>query len=149
MITGSGTGCFVGLTYCGDRGLASQADDVDGFRGLVVAHDGSLILAHDHAIRRVFSVLPTFNDSDIAIAPDDGLDLYQFDGQGRHLRTINALTGRTEFEFAYDSVGRLIEIEDIGAHGKRIARRMAQARGLHGIERTGRKYDRSAGWLTR
>ena len=45
-------------------------------------------------------------------ASKDGSEVFVFDPAGRHLRTINALTGSVVYEFTYDSDGRLIRIGD-------------------------------------
>ena len=54
--------------------------------------------------------LPGFSATDIAIPSEDGGVLYQFDATGRHLRTVNALTGATLYQFAYDGAGRLTTV---------------------------------------
>jgi YD repeat-containing protein len=44
--------------------------------------------------------------------PKDGAEIYVFDGRGRHLRTVDALTNALRFEFAYDAKGLLVGIKD-------------------------------------
>ena len=58
------------------------------------------------------SSLPGFSVSDIFIAAEDGSELYVFTGTGRHLRTLDALTGAVRFQFTYDSADRLATITD-------------------------------------
>jgi RHS repeat-associated protein len=43
----------------------------------------------------------------------DGRELYEFDATGRHLRTLNALTGTTLLSFGYDNAGRLATVTDV------------------------------------
>jgi len=62
-------------------------------------------------VRKVSSILPGLAGA-IVIASEDGSQLYNFDSAGRHLSTVNALTGATVFTFAYDSGGRLVSITD-------------------------------------
>jgi len=75
--------------------------------GLAVAPDGVLHIAHDVLIVAVDSALPGFSTGDFYVASEDGAQVYQFDASGRHLRTLNALTGATMLEFGYDAAGRL------------------------------------------
>ena len=56
--------------------------------------------------------LPGSSVGDIFIAAEDGSELYVFTGTGRHLRTLDALTGAVRFQFTYDSAGRLATITD-------------------------------------
>ena len=63
-------------------------------------------------IFRIGSAFPQFNNTDIAIPSEDGMQLYQFDAMGRHLRTLNTLTGAVVYEFSYDVEHRLIAIVD-------------------------------------
>jgi RHS repeat-associated protein len=53
-----------------------------------------------------------YRDGIFNIAAKDGISVYQFDAQGRHLKTLNAVTGSTIDEFTYDSEGLLAAIED-------------------------------------
>ena len=103
--------------FSGDGGPATQAR-LAGPRGITVAPDGSVHFADASfnrpfpRVRRVFAPLPGFTAAQFAIASEDGSELYQFDANGRHLSTINTLTGAFMFEFRYDGGGRLIAIED-------------------------------------
>lgn len=49
---------------------------------------------------------------DFLIASEGGEEVYVFDPQGRHLRTLHGLTGVSLYTFAYDSQGRLVGITD-------------------------------------
>ena len=53
-------------------------------------------------IRRVESAFPGFNAADIVIASEDGSMVYHFDQYGRHVSTINTLTGATLYTLTYD-----------------------------------------------
>jgi RHS repeat-associated protein len=82
--------------------------------GLSMGADGSLLVA-DIDLNRIdalASPLPGFSGDDIAIPSEDGAELYQFDKDGRHLRTLNSLTGATLYSFAYDPAGRLSSVTD-------------------------------------
>ena len=66
--------------------------------------------------------LPGFSDNDLAIASPDGTELYGFSPTGRHLRTVNALTGAVRYAFGYDAEGRLSSVEDGDGNVTRIER---------------------------
>jgi YD repeat-containing protein len=61
---------------------------------------------------RIGSPLPSFTNDEIAIASEDGRELYKFSPEGRHLETLNALTGATLYRFGYDAAGRLASVTD-------------------------------------
>jgi RHS repeat-associated protein len=50
--------------------------------------------------------------SGFLIASEDGQRVYEFDSNGVHLSTRNALTGATLLSFAYDASGRLASVTD-------------------------------------
>ena len=81
---------------------------------IATAPDGSIYISglNNCRVRRVASAFPGFNVTDIGIASEDGSLLYQFDPTGRHLKTINTLTGATVFTFNYDSGHLLATITD-------------------------------------
>jgi len=108
----SGT-CYPPTGACGDGGPALQAQF---YHPATVAFgpEGSLYVVEidGHKIRRFTATMPGFVVGDIAVASADGSSLYQFDANGRHLRTRGALTGSQLFEFGYDSTGRLTSVRD-------------------------------------
>lgn len=83
-------------------------------QGLAVAPDGTLYVADwmNHVVRGISLPLPGFGLGDLAIPSEDGGELYQFDFNGRHLRTLLALTGSILYRFRYDAGGRLVAVED-------------------------------------
>ena len=65
--------------------------------------------------RRDAVALGTVNrqsDGGFLIGSEDAIEIYVFDPSGRHLRTRDALTGASLYEFAYDSQERLTSITD-------------------------------------
>ena len=121
VTTVAGNGAF-GVS--GDGGPATQA--ALAFNGqclgafwcygssVAVGPDGSLYIAdiHTSRIRRVTPALPTLRVDEIAIASEDGAEFYVFSGSGRHLRTLDALTGAMRYQFTHDSTGQLVSITD-------------------------------------
>jgi len=97
--------------YSGDGGPALQAQFMDTVN-VVVGADGNLYLTDLTHIRKVSRTLPGFTASSIAIPSSDGSELYQFSSTGRHLSTINTLTGANIYVFSYDSAGHLSQVTD-------------------------------------
>ena len=44
---------------------------------------------------------------------EDGGELYVFDAVGRHLRTVDALTGHVLYQFGYNAAGLLVTMTDL------------------------------------
>jgi RHS repeat-associated protein len=55
---------------------------------------------------------PFIVNGDYLIAAQDGLEVYEFDATGHHLRTRWPLTGAIEYQFAYDANNKLVSITD-------------------------------------
>jgi RHS repeat-associated protein len=65
---------------------------------------------------RIFKVtppLPGITLSEILIASEDGSERYVFTYSGRHLRTLDALTGVVKYSFGYNSDYKLMTITDV------------------------------------
>lgn len=82
--------------------------------GATFAPDGSIYVAaaNDHRIRKVTPTLPGFTGNDLLIPSEDGTEVFQFNADGRHLRTLNALTGTDKYVFGYSAEGALTFITD-------------------------------------
>jgi RHS repeat-associated protein len=103
----------------GDGGSATQAR-FGSIEGVAVGPDNNLYISDNYfmRLRRVGAPLPGISVNDLVIASEGANEIYVFDGGGRHLRTLNALTAAVHYQFIYDNVGRLIQISD--GYGKRI-----------------------------
>jgi RHS repeat-associated protein len=99
--------------FSGDGGLAIRAQ-LDEPIGLALGPDGSLYIADsfNQRVRRVAPMLPGGSAGDILIPSDDAREVYIFSSSGRHLQTLNALTGAVLYQFAYDSAFRLTSVTD-------------------------------------
>lgn len=102
---------FTGFTVVGGPAVATP---FAGPGGVALAPDGGLYVAGgiDPRVFRVATALPGFSGDDLAIPSEDGNHLYRFDATGRHLETINALTGAVGLQFTYDAGGRLSGVVD-------------------------------------
>ncbi len=107
-IAGTGTSGF-----SGDGGPATRSR-LNEVLGVTVGLDGSLYVADwfNQRVRRVTSTLPGFSVSDLLVPSEDGQELYVFNGGGRHLRTLHALTSAVLYEFAYDADFKLVTVTD-------------------------------------
>src|SRR5262249_9816614 len=93
---------------------------IDALRHLTVDSNGALYVVDRRfgstsgggVIRKIAPGLPGFSGLDIAVPSEDASQLYRFDGLGKHLQTVDTLTGATLFSFGYDAVGRPISITD-------------------------------------
>lgn len=112
---------FAGGGTGGDGSLATLAS-IGSVSGLVMAPTGALYIAEANwnQIRRVAPPFPGFSDVAVSVPSADGIELYQFDQFGRHLRTVNTLTTKPVYTFSYDSAGRLVAVADAAGMITRI-----------------------------
>ena len=90
-------------------------------RALDFGPDGRLYIL-DRIARRVDAPLPTLGINAVTVASADGSQLYVFDAEGRHLRTLDARLGVALHEFAYDAAGLLSSVSDADGNIVRIDR---------------------------
>jgi RHS repeat-associated protein len=79
------------------------------------------------SILRSQSTAQGFGIAPIALASYDGRELYAFDHEGRHLFTLDGMTGDTLFSFRYDGSGLLDSFKDRDGRWTDIERSGAQA----------------------
>jgi YD repeat-containing protein len=107
----------------GDEGPPLQARFTE-VRGMVLGPDGSIYIADlgTLRVRRIDPFLPGFTTADKLIPSVDAGEIYVFSPQGRHLRTLDALTASLKLEFTYDSAGRLASVRDADNNTTTIVR---------------------------
>lgn len=99
-------------------GTAAIADGVlatnvklDEPDGIAMGPDGSLYIATMSNVLKISPALPEISEKDNLIPSEDGRTLYKFDYRGKHLETIDAMTGVTQLKFGYKD-GFLTSIAD-------------------------------------
>lgn len=116
----------------GDGGPATLAR-FSGANSLAVGPDGTVWVSdgmfwdgsravYNKRLRRISPYLPGFSATDLLIPSEDGSELYVFDADGRHLRTISTLTRAVRYRFDYDAAGRLAAVIDGDGNTTRIER---------------------------
>ena len=114
ITTVAGNGQGTGSSPLTPDDTPAPAALIDHPNGLSVGADGTLLVA-DSGTSRIVAVrspLPGFSGDDIAIPSEDGRELYRFNKQGRHLQTVDTLTGSALYTFGYLSSGQLDTITD-------------------------------------
>ncbi|MEW6298461.1 MAG: RHS repeat-associated core domain-containing protein [Thermodesulfobacteriota bacterium] len=107
-------GIFNQPGFTGDGGPATQAK-LSSPTHLTVGADGNAYIVDftNRRVRRVGSRFPSFAGlSDLLISSEDGLLIYRFTPDGRHLDTRHSLTGAVLWRFTYDAAGRLVRVTD-------------------------------------
>ncbi|MFL6139472.1 MAG: RHS repeat-associated core domain-containing protein [Frankiaceae bacterium] len=109
--------------YSPDNTAAVRAD-LGNPSSVVVEPNGALLVADtgNHRIRQVSPAMPGFGFADVSVPSADGQQVYVFDHDGRHLRTVDALTGALVGQFLYDDTGLLAAIDD-GYHNETVIER--------------------------
>jgi RHS repeat-associated protein len=99
--------------FKGDGGPATGAALAQPW-ATAVGRDGSMYVvdAENNRLRKVEKAFPKLSADTTIISSADGSELYLFDRYGRHLKTLNALTGILRYEFSYDTAGRLASVKD-------------------------------------
>ncbi len=109
ITTVAGNGARV---FGGDGGPATAASFVAAI-GVAVDSQGNLFIAdYNNRIRKISHQFPSADGGAFFIASKNGTRLYEFDPAGRHLRTLNSLTGTVVYQFTYNANGYLTHVTD-------------------------------------
>ncbi|WP_169748944.1 RHS repeat-associated core domain-containing protein [Gynuella sunshinyii] len=91
--------------------------------GLAIGPDGAIYLSES---KFVSQISPAFGmiaaDDEIAIPDNSGQEVYIFSDTGRHLRTLDTVTGKARYTFGYDDNGMLVSIMDLDGNTTTIER---------------------------
>lgn len=107
----------------GDGFVGMQAS-LHGPHGVAVDADGSVYIADDDGdkVRKIGAAYPGASPGTMLVASGDGGTVYEFDANGKHQRTLDALLGTTVLTFSYDTGGRLVTITDLDSNITSIQR---------------------------
>jgi RHS repeat-associated protein len=83
-----------------------------GTFGLGPDNSLTLIDASVFGVLRIAPSLSGFTGQELQIPSEDASEVYVFDALGNHLRTLNGLTGTTNWSFAYDANNLVTDLRD-------------------------------------
>src|SRR5260370_5969386 len=76
--------------------------------------DGSVVVGNGFCqIIRIHIPVSGSPASGYTVADETGRRVYVFDGDGRHLRTLDSLTKAVLYSFEYDATGRVTKVTDV------------------------------------
>jgi len=115
-----------GNTYhCNNPPEGLLVTELPQINALAFSPEGKLYIGTDYCytVVEVVPPFPNFSFGNIFISSENGALLYEFDPSGRHLRTLDTLTGKTVYTFSYTENGYLDEIKDLDGDITRIERK--------------------------
>jgi RHS repeat-associated protein len=109
--------------FSGDGGPAVNAEFAS-VAGIAISDEGDIYVAdrNNNRIRRLSSYWPSFSESEVAIASEDGTEIYVFNSAGKHLRTLDAILNVPLYQFAYNAEGLLDSITDADGNITQVQR---------------------------
>jgi len=92
-------------------GLLAASTRLSSLKDLELGPNGLNILSGSWSLL-MESALPSIAEGELSIPDQSGNRIFFFDYEGRHLRTVNSLTGAIIHQFGYDGDGLLARIQD-------------------------------------
>jgi RHS repeat-associated protein len=115
--TAAPTGCTSCFGKEGEPAMGALIES--NSEGLETLPDGTLLIGDGRLqVRQIRPALPGFAPGAQVIPSTDGAEAYVFDALGRHLKTLDGLTGAVRWQFEYDGAKRLTAAVD--GSGNRI-----------------------------
>lgn len=92
-------------------GTGEMATNValDAPDGIAAGPDGTLYIAQNNAILKIYVGAPQLKGNEYVVPSVDGNTLYRFDDRGKHLETLDAITGLRQYKFEYDKTQGLLQ----------------------------------------
>lgn len=107
--------------YAADGGIATKAG-LQAPRGVAVDPADQIVFVHANAVRHVARAFArTAGENDIVLPDPGGDQLHVFARDGRHLRTLDALTGGVLYSLQYNS-GAVVSMTDAYGNITRVER---------------------------
>jgi YD repeat-containing protein len=111
-----------GLSGAEIPGSAATGVELDSVGAVTTSPEGDVYITHGDGVLQVSAALGGLEEGETLIPDAGGRRVFVFDDEGRHLRTVDALTGAVLHTLRYDAAGLLIEVEDIDGLVTRIER---------------------------
>lgn len=117
----------------GDCSIVAQQNDIENF-ALATSFSSNFITADTKGniiypiggimLRKLVTPFPNSSDEEdeYVLVSEDGLELYTFDLEGKHIKTSDSVTGNTIYSFSYSTSGFLTEVIDIDGDITQIER---------------------------
>jgi len=117
-----------GTLFIGSGSNVRRVGEYDVIRTLVEGKGGSIAIAPsddlylgNYGLQRVANALSD-TGRDVFVSNRSGTEIYHFNADGRHLRTLHALTNAELYRFGYTSSGLLSSITDVDDRVTQIER---------------------------
>jgi YD repeat-containing protein len=81
---------------------------------ITIGEDNTLYFADgSNKVLNIYPTLPSFNNNQIFLPSESGAEIFVFNEEGTHLKTLDRLTNKVLFEFEYNNKGKLVAIKDM------------------------------------
>ena len=91
-------------------------------KAVSIGKDASSIYIVSGNVQRIAHPYANVSDTEVAVPSENGTELYVFDLRGRHLRTVDTLTGAVIYTFTYGTSGYVTRITDVDGDATVIQR---------------------------